>query len=209
MVKTCKWLPLKLWSKYLTLMLEILTSMGLTGVEGKGCRYSGCRMCPDRAVSIFKSLMGTRCACRAGSDGGAEWRKGLPTPLFRELLLCQAAQWSLFFRADADGVVIMSQLSAKETARLSSDTLRKSKKHRALLFKKKKRIAKRSNNPSREGARRGSWKEAVRGYRRSAAAPLAVSAAPGVRLCAGPRSVLPIYELVENFTSKAAELVRD
>lgn len=191
-------------------MLKILTSMGLTGVEGKGCRYSGCRMCPDRAVSIFKSLMGTRCACRAGSDGGAGWRKGLPTPLFRELLLCQAAQWSLCFRADADGVVIMSQLSAKETVTLSSDTLRKSKTNRPLLFRKeKKRIAKWSNNPSREGARRGSWKETVRGFRRSAAAPLTVSAAPCVRLCAGPRSVLPKYELVEIFTSKAAELVRD
>lgn len=105
----------------------------------------------------------------------------------------------------------MSQLSAKETATLSSDTLRKSKKHRALNFRKekKKRMAKRSNNPSREGARRGSWKETVRGYRGSAAAPLTVSAAPCVRLCAGPRSVLPKYELEENFTSKAAELVRD
>lgn len=120
-------------------MLKILTSIGLTGVEGKGCRYSGCRMCPDRAVSIFKSLMGTRCACRAGSDGGAGWRKGLLTPLFRELLLCQAAQWSLYFRADADGVVIMSQLSAEETVTLSSDTLRKSKKYRALIFRKDKK----------------------------------------------------------------------
>lgn len=147
--------------------------MGLTGVEGKGCRYSGCRMCPDRAVSIFKSLMGTRWACRAGSDGGAGWRKGLPTLLFRVLLLCRAEHWSLYLRADADGVVIMSQLSAKETARLSSDTLRKFKKHRALLFRKDfffflktKRIAKRSNNPGREGARRGSWRETVRGLSR-------------------------------------------
>lgn len=105
----------------------------------------------------------------------------------------------------------MSQLSAKETVTLSSDTLRKSKKYRALIFRKdkKKRIAKRSNNPSREGARRGSWKEPVTGYRRSAAAPLTVSAAPCVGLCAGPHSVLPKYELVEIFTSKAAELVRD
>lgn len=113
-----------------------LTSMGLTGVEGKGCRYSGCKMCPDRAVSIFKTLIGSRFACRSGSDGGAEWRKGLlmlAELLFRELLLSQATQISLFFRADAEGDVIMSQLSGNETAMLSSDTLRKSKK-RALSF---------------------------------------------------------------------------
>lgn len=103
--------------------------MGLTGVEGKGCRYSGCKMCPDRAVSIFKTLMGSRFACRSGSDGGAEWRKGLlmlAELLFRELLLSQAAQISLFFRADAEGDVIMSQLSGNETEMLSSDSLRKS-----------------------------------------------------------------------------------
>lgn len=49
----------------------------------------------------------------------------------------------------------------------------------------------------------------MRGYRRSVAAPFTMSAVPGVRLSAGPRSVLPKYELVEIFTSKAAELVRD
>lgn len=101
--------------------------MGLIGVEGKGCRYSGCKMCPDRAVSIFKTLIGSRFACRSGSDGGAEWRKGLlmlAELLFRELLLSQATQISLFFRADAEGDVIMSQLSGNETAMLSSDTLR-------------------------------------------------------------------------------------
>lgn len=80
-------------------------------MEGKGCRYSGCKMCPDRAVSIFKTLMGSRFACRMGSDGGAEWRKGLlvlAELLLRELLLSQAAQISLFFRRDADGDVFMS-----------------------------------------------------------------------------------------------------
>lgn len=93
------------------------SSIGLTGVEGKGCRYSGCKMCPDRAVSIFKTLMGSRFACRSGSDGGAEWGKGLlmlsPLLLFREsqLLLSQAKQISRFFRADTESDVIMSQFS--------------------------------------------------------------------------------------------------
>lgn len=103
--------------------------MGLTGVEGKGCRYSGCKMCPDRAVSIFKTLMGSRFACRSGSDGGAAGRRGLLTLaelLFRELPLFQAAQISLFLRAEAEGDVIMSQLSGNKTGTLSSDTLRKS-----------------------------------------------------------------------------------
>lgn len=36
------------------------SSMGLIGVEGRGCRYSGCRMCPLRAVSILSTLMGSR-----------------------------------------------------------------------------------------------------------------------------------------------------
>lgn len=202
----------------------VLTSMGLTGVEGKGCRYSGCKMCPDRAVSIFKTLMGSRFACRSGSDGGAEWRKGLlmlAELLFRELLLSQAAQISLFFRADAEGDVIMSQLSGNETAMLSSDSLRKSKKQKIKTKKQSslslgKRWRKQrenasiiGSNPGGEGARRGSWRETVRGYRRSVAASCTMSAAPCVRLSAVPRSVLPKYELVEIFTSKAAELVRD
>lgn len=60
--------------------------------------------------------------------------------LFRELLLSQATQISLFFRADAEGDVIMSQLSGNETAMLSSDTLRKSKKKsNEPLFRKKKK----------------------------------------------------------------------
>lgn len=103
--------------------------MGLTGVEGKGCRYSGCKMCPDRAVSIFKTLMGSRFACRSGSDGGAAERRGLlalAELLFRELPLSQAAQISLFLRVEAEGDVIMSQLSGNKTGTLSSDTLRKS-----------------------------------------------------------------------------------
>lgn len=160
-----------------------LTSIGLTGVEGKGCRYSGCKMCPDRAVSIFKTLMGSRLACRSGSDGGAEWRNGLlmlAELLFRELLLSQATRISLFFRADAEGDVLMSQLSGNGTAMLSSDSLRKSKqnnkpkkkkkkKRRASLSgvegkeeQKKRRIVKRLDNKVilvGKGARRGGWRE--------------------------------------------------
>lgn len=120
-----------------------LTSIGLTGVEGKGCRYSGCKMCPDRAVSIFKTLMGSRLACRSGSDGGAEWRNGLLTLaelLFRELLLSQATRMSLFFRADAEGDVLMSQLSGNGTAMLSSDSLRKSKQNNKPKKKKRKSV---------------------------------------------------------------------
>ncbi|KAJ1066540.1 hypothetical protein K5549_019136, partial [Capra hircus] len=45
---------------------RVLTSMGLTGVEGRGCRYSGCKMWPVRAVSIFSTLMGRRLAWRRG-----------------------------------------------------------------------------------------------------------------------------------------------
>lgn len=60
---------------------EVLTSMGLTGVEGKGCRYSGCKMCPVRAVSIFKTLMGRRLAWRSGSEGGTAWKQGLAAAL--------------------------------------------------------------------------------------------------------------------------------
>lgn len=160
-----------------------LTSIGLTGVEGKGCRYSGCKMCPDRAVSIFKTLMGSRLACRSGSDGGAEWRNGLlmlAELLFRELLLSQATRMSLFFRADAEGDVLMSQLSGNGTAMLSSDSLRKSKQNnkpkkkkrksveplfrvwREKKNKKKRRIVKRLNYKVilvGKGARRGGWRE--------------------------------------------------
>lgn len=140
-------------------------------------------MCPDRAVSIFKTLMGSRLACRSGSDGGAEWRNGLlmlAELLFRELLLSQATRISLFFRADAEGDVLMSQLSGNGTAMLSSDSLRKSKQNnkpkkkrrksveplfrvwREKKNKKKRRIVKRLNYKVilvGKGARRGGWRE--------------------------------------------------
>lgn len=44
--------------------------MGLTGVDERGCRYSGCRRCPLWALSIFRTLMGSRFAWRRGSSGG-------------------------------------------------------------------------------------------------------------------------------------------
>lgn len=70
-------------------------------------------MCPVRAVSIFKIFMGSRLACRKGSEGGTEWRKGLLTTaelLFRELLqLSQTRSVSLFLEAEGD--VIMTQFS--------------------------------------------------------------------------------------------------
>lgn len=73
-------------------------------------------MCPVRAVSIFKIFMGSRFACRKGSEGGTEWRKGLLTTaelLFRELLLLlfQTRSVSLFLEAEAEGDVIMTQFS--------------------------------------------------------------------------------------------------
>lgn len=46
-------------------------------------------------------------------------------PLFRELLLSHATQISLFFKADAEGDVIMSQLSRNVVTLLSTDSLRK------------------------------------------------------------------------------------
>lgn len=67
-------------------------------------------MCPVRAVSIFKIFMGSRLACRKGSEGGTEWRKGLLTTaelLFREL--SQTRSVSLFLEAEGD--VIMTQFS--------------------------------------------------------------------------------------------------
>lgn len=76
--------------------LRFLTSMGLTGVEGKGCRYSGCKMCPVRAVSIFKTLMGSRFAWRKGSEGGTAWKKGLvQLVVFPECPFCQARSAAL------------------------------------------------------------------------------------------------------------------
>lgn len=72
-------------------------------------------MCPVRAVSIFRIFMGIRLACRKGSEGGTEWRKGLLTTaelLFRELLLLVLSQTrsvSLFLEAEGD--VIMTQFS--------------------------------------------------------------------------------------------------
>lgn len=94
--------------------------MGLTGVDGKGCKYSGCKMCPARAVSIFRILMGRRLACRWGSDGDTGCTNGLF--VFEETFfaLSQLSQIGLveqFLSTETEGDVIMTQLSfrRKET----------------------------------------------------------------------------------------------
>lgn len=71
-------------------------------------------MCPVRAVSIFRIFMGSRLACRKGSEGGTEWRKGLLTTaelLFRELLLLLSQTRSVSLFLEAEGDVIMTQFS--------------------------------------------------------------------------------------------------
>lgn len=71
-------------------------------------------MCPPRVVSIFKTLMGSRLACRKGSDGGAEWIKGLlafAELQFRKLRVSQAKYVSVFLGVETEGDVIMTQFS--------------------------------------------------------------------------------------------------
>lgn len=58
------------WANSASGLFLASSSMGLTGVEGRGCRYSGCKMCPVRAVNIFSTLIGRRFAWRRGSEGG-------------------------------------------------------------------------------------------------------------------------------------------
>lgn len=106
--------------------------MGLTGVEGRGCRYSGCKMWPVRAVSIFSTLMGNRLAWRRGSEGGTACTKGLVLPagdepgpgpeLFPESALVQAGSalppppplCLLLLRAESEGAVLMTHPRAWE-----------------------------------------------------------------------------------------------
>lgn len=113
---------------------RVLTSMGLTGVEGRGCRYSGCKMWPVRAVSIFSTLMGKRLAWRRGSEGGTACTKGLVLPagdepgpgpepeLFPESALVQAGSalplppplCLLLLKAESEGAVLMTHPRAWE-----------------------------------------------------------------------------------------------
>lgn len=109
--------------------------MGLTGVEGRGCRYSGCKMWPVRAVSIFSTLMGRRLAWRRGSEGGTACTKGLVLPAgdepgpwpeqFPESALVQAGSalpllppppplCLLLLRAESEGAVLMTHPRAWE-----------------------------------------------------------------------------------------------
>lgn len=58
--------------------------------------------------------MGSRLACRKGSDGGAEWTKGLLALAelqFRKLLFSQAKYESVFLDVEIEGDVIMTQFS--------------------------------------------------------------------------------------------------
>ena len=93
-----------------------LTSMGLMGVEGNGWRYSGCRRCPARAASIFRTLMGRRLAWRDGCAGDTElWTDcWLPVaaPSSPGEPLCHAG-FVLFLRKDTVGDAIMTQFSHK------------------------------------------------------------------------------------------------
>lgn len=41
----------------------------LTGAGVRGCKYSGCSKCAVCAVSILRTRMGSRFACRSGSRG--------------------------------------------------------------------------------------------------------------------------------------------
>lgn len=99
-----------------TKITVVLTSMGLTGVDGKGWRYSGCKMCPARAVSIFKTLMGRRLAWREGSAGETElWtdRWLSFTAPFSPVEPLSQAGFVLFLRTEIVGDVIMTQFSWK------------------------------------------------------------------------------------------------
>lgn len=93
-----------------------LTSMGLTGVDGKGWRYSGCKRCPARAVSIFKTFMGRRLAWREGSAGETElwtdWWRIFTAPFSPEEPLSHT-EFVLFLRTETVGDVIMTQCSWK------------------------------------------------------------------------------------------------
>lgn len=136
-------------------MHSSLTSIGLIGVDGKGWRYSGCKMCPVRAVNIFRSLMGSRLACRKGSVGGTGWRKGLlmlAELLFRGLHLSQARSVSLFLRAVAEGDVLMTQFSFILLAfRSSYASITSSKRSSSKTAEKLKTN---SYNPFARGGRR-------------------------------------------------------
>lgn len=117
--------------------------MGLTGVEGRGCRYSGCKMWPVRAVSIFSTLMGRRLAWRRGSEGGTACTKGLVLPAgeepgpwpeqFPESALVQAGSalplpppppplCLLLLRAESEGAVLMTHPRAWEQRGEGSET---------------------------------------------------------------------------------------
>lgn len=113
-------------------------------MEGRGCRYSGCKMWPVRAVSIFSTLMGRRLAWRRGSEGGTACTKGLVLPAeeepgpwpeqFPESALVQAGSalplppppppplCLLLLRAESEGAVLMTHPRAWEQRGEGSET---------------------------------------------------------------------------------------
>lgn len=103
----------------------MLTSMGLTGVDGRGWRYSGCKMCPARAVSIFSTLMGRRPAWRKGSDGETQWwtdsRLMFVAPFSPTEEPLSHAGFVLFLRTDTKGDVIMTRFSYKWSEKTCGD----------------------------------------------------------------------------------------
>lgn len=176
-----------------------LTSIGLTGVDGKGWRYSGCKMCPVRAVSILRTLMGSRLACRKGSVGGTEWRKGLlmlTELLFRELQLSQARSVSRFLRAIAESDVLMTQFSFilafcssyASITTLKRSSLKTGKNKDKLIF----RLLVAEDRPT------------ARGYRRSGAArDTTVIARSAMPPPADPRATPPSPRTARNFHFKS------
>uniref|UniRef100_H0XSX0 Uncharacterized protein n=1 Tax=Otolemur garnettii TaxID=30611 RepID=H0XSX0_OTOGA len=142
---------------------RVLTSIGLTGVEGRGCRYSGCKMWPVRAVSIFSTLMGRRLAWRRGSDGGTACTKGLVLPagdepgpgpeLLPESALVQAGSTPppppplclLLLRAESEGAVLMTHPRAWEQRGEGSGAARSP----GELEQQEEELARRSRAPSK------------------------------------------------------------
>lgn len=159
-------------------------------------------MCPVRAVSIFRTLMGSRLACRKGSVGGTGWRKGLlmlAELLFRELQLSQARSVSLFLRAVTEGDVLMTQFSFILLAFCSS--------YASIT------TSKRSSSKTVENKDKLIIRSLVADAQREAIADPELRVTPQALralLCLLPQLhalLLPARELPEIFTSKATELV--
>lgn len=106
----------QVWARRARGLFLASSSMGLTGVEGRGCRYSGWRMCPLRAVSILSTLMGSRPAWRRGSLGGTACTNARllaeADPLLVPELSLLSGTAGLTRLAEASGEQIMSPTQA-------------------------------------------------------------------------------------------------